>query len=272
MKKCVCLTLFLVSLYQFAIGQDLPSKEIRSGYYSFLGAEILAKHKSQMLPIAFANKKGVFVDTAKGIKRRPWSVTCSAMPEVSISNTLVHVESIEYSFLFLKSSSQEEGAYSAIENKDREIDFKIAAIDRHSANSADKIEQLELERDEYEDDIQDMILEGRFDVEGHADSISMKLHLIAPVDIEDAFCAVIVGHHTIDGQSQRFAIGIQKLGHLMQNIPETTEFTVILGEGDYSKPSVDLFVYAGSGSPIATTASRELKELSAEELEKEQPR
>lgn len=266
MRHCVFSILALTLLTPLAFAQESthPSEK-DSSYFSFLGAEILAKHKSQMLPIIFTNKKGVFLETPKGIKRRSWSGDYSAKPKFCISNRLIEIHHLKYNFLYLKGSNQEESAYEAIRNKEREIAFKSATIDEKGAYAAAQIEKLEKELQEYVDEVESMILEGQFDVEGHADSINLSMSLISPEDIKDVYCAVIVGYKRINEKSPRFDVGIQKLGNLMQSIPEDTEFSVFIGEGDFSQPTVEILLYSGDGSAIATNLSRHLRHLTPEE-------
>lgn len=255
--------------------ENVPSLDEKSGYYEFLGAEILAPYRSKPRPVVSADKKGIYVADGNKTRRVAWSSPCMATPKMSASNRLIKVENLSHDFYYRKNSQYEERAYHDIQAKDRDTAFKIAQIGPTGgigSGSADAVAALEMERDEFEDQMESLIQNDDLIIEGHADSIYLRLTVTPPVDLDEAYCAVMVGYRKTDGNTnssqRRVAVRVHRLGKLLQDIPEEVSFSLFLGEGDYRNSQFEIFLFSGDGSPLPTSLSRRLKMLTNIEFEK----
>lgn len=270
MKGILTFFLALFSSFLVVSAQD-PTESLNeeSGYYTFRGADILAKYGSKAHPIVSADKKGVYLDIGKkNPKRVRWDTQCMAKPRIGVSNTFVKAEGLNYDFFYRNDGDQEERAYDAIRDKERETSFKIGMLGSTGSNgtsNSDEIAALESERDEFVNQMETIIDDDDLKQEGHADSINLELTLTPSIDIPEAFCAVMADYYRLDGQ-RRVAVKVHRLGDLLQDIPESVSFSLLLAEGDYQKSRVELFLFTGDGDPLPTTLSRGLRMLSKDEL------
>jgi hypothetical protein len=226
-----------------------------------------------MLPIVSADKKGVYVADGKRERRVPWSTPCRASAKTSVSNQLMAVENMSHDFYYGKTSKTEDRADSDIRKKDRDIAFQIAQIGPGGAGSsnAEAIAALEKERDNFEDQVESMIYEKTLVVEGHADSVSMRLSLTPSVHVQEALCAVMVVYRktgkNLKTSERRLAVGVQRWGDLVENTPKDVSFTLFLAEGYYRDARLELFLFSGDGSPLPSNLSRNLQMLTNAEYE-----
>lgn len=271
MKAPIAIFFSLAAFTLNVIAQDSDiSVSHNSGYYYFIGAEMLVQYKKNAEPIISADKRGIYVDIGKKKpKRFPWHTFCLFKPKAGISNRFVDFNELSYNFVYQKPSFREKEAYDTIRAKARETNIHIQRIRATQGNSdagQEAIDMLETERDEFTSSLADMIDNDDLKMAGHADSIEVKMTLTPTTDIKDAYCAVMVDYNEISGK-RRGVYKMSPLGDLLKDIPETTSFKLFLGEGDFTQSRFELYLFSGDGSQIATSESRGLRMLSLSELE-----
>lgn len=252
------------------------SSEDDRGHYAFLGAEILTRYKSKMLPITSADKKGIYLADGKRSRRVSWDSACMAKPKLSLSNRLLSIENLNHSFFYGKNSELEERAYRDMRKHEQDIALRIAMnrpTGGSSANQSNTLADLEAERENFERQMESMIHENRLVLDGHADSIALQFTLSVPEPVPEAYCAVMVGYRKIEGNAQqlgpqRVAVKVHRLGDLTPTSPTEVSFSHFLAEGDYRRAQIELFFFSGDATPLPTNLSRQLKKLSHAEYEK----
>ncbi len=266
MKTIICSGLFVCIIATHGIAAD--SEQISnedSGYHAFLGARIFARYNSEMFPVVSADRKGIYLDIGKRApKRVRWSTPCLAKPVTSASDNLVKAEEFNYTFYYRKDAYQEERAYDDIREKERETSFQIGLLGSPNGSTSDQIEELELERDEFVDQMESAIEKDELLQDGFADSVNVSIKLTPSSDIEEAFCAVMADYNRIDGQ-RRVAVKVQRIGEMLGDIPKDLSLSFLLVEGDYKQSRLEFFLFSGDGSPIPTTLSRGLRKLTKTE-------
>lgn len=267
--------LFLaLSLSAFSVGltaqESFDPDTQDSGYYHFLGAEILVQYRKIAAPIISTDKKGVYVDIGKKKpKRFPWHTICLGRTTIGVSNRFVDITDMDYKFFYQNASFREKEAYDKIRAKARETSIHITQIRASQGGSGsvqDAIDMLETQYAEFAADLEELIENDDLKIAGHADSIDLKMTLTPTSDIRDAYCAAMVDYSEVSGK-RRVVYKLNRLGDLLKDIPETTSFTMLLGEGDFRQSRFELFLFSGDGSPIATNRSRGLRMLSVAEFE-----
>ncbi len=277
MRINLLLLCVLAVLSGAVVAQDAPPESTGddSGYYVFLGAEVLTRYKSKTLPITSADNEGIYVKDGKRNRRVAWSSPCMATPKLRLSNRLLSIENLSHSFFYGKNSELEERAYRDMRKHEQDIALRIAMnrpTGGSSANQSNTLADLEAERENFERQMESMIQENRLVLDGHADSISLQFTLTVPEPLPEAYCAVMVGYRIIEGDAQlgarRVAVKVHRLGDLTPASPTDVSFSLFLDEGDYRDAQIELFFFSGDASPLPTNLSRQLKKLSAEEYEK----
>jgi len=264
----------IVSLCSFAastFAQEFSDPGTReSGFYQFFGTEILAHYRKKIEPIVSADQKGIYVDIGKKKpKRLSWNTFCASKPIVGVSNRLIHINDLNHSVFYQKESRTDGKAYDAIRQRKDHTDTEIAqlkSVESITPAAREAIEMLELERDVFTSNMEDLIRNDDLKKEGHADSIRVELKLTPDSDYGNAFCAVVADYSNTRGE-RRVVIKLSRLGELLKDIPETRSFSVFLGEGDFRQSRFEFYLFSGDGTPIPTNRSRGLRMLSVAEFE-----
>lgn len=247
----------------FATAQDITYQ--KSGYYSFQAAEILTRNKGKATPIIGAEEKGIYIRKGKkGQKRMSWSVSCSAQPVFSVSSKFISIEDLDYRFFYRKDAYHEEAAYQDMRTRNRETQHKVGML-QGTGNDEAIVELLE-EQEQFEENMETLIEDGDLELKGHADSIELTMKIQPNQDIDNAYLAVMASHQNLENKL-RVAVSVEWIGDLLKDIPEEVTIRKLLAEGNYQGSRVELFLFSGDATPIPTTLSRSLKELSMTELE-----
>lgn len=256
---------YTLSIHTFA--QDTSEAEQKeSGYYIFRGSEILVRHKKLALPIASADKKGVYLTKGNGTKKVRWSSACMATPLLTVSNKFIDLSDLQYEFVYQKASDSEELAYEAMREKERQTNYDIIKVYEGSSDTKlQDIAELEFEREEFEADTETNIRNGDLLAEGFADSIQLSMTLTSLFDIKDAYAAVMVDYAKLDGE-RRVAVKLHRIGDLFQESPDKISISTYLGEGDYRSSRIEIFLFEGNATPLPTSLSSSLRMLSVAEL------
>ncbi|MEM9157886.1 MAG: hypothetical protein AAGB46_02465 [Verrucomicrobiota bacterium] len=278
--KNLGLFLIAVSLCQFGIGQSEPvSKE---EVYVFRGVDLTVKFKSQYSHVVLADKKGLHIETDKGTKRVRYSAKCRFLNKIGISNTLVAIEDYDISFDYAKQAQLEAAAVSDMFRSEAQTDIEIARLGggalmesrmRLSSEARDEIEDLQNSQMDLEEQVRLSIESGDFGNTELRDFISVKMNLVAPRDIENAYCAVVVRYRGRDRNRTQetvpMSIGkVKRVGDLLADIPEKLQFSFVVPEGFISEDDCEFYLFSGKGINLATSRSVGLKQLSDEEIER----
>lgn len=81
-----------------------------SGYYSFSCGHLVAAYKSGFLPVLSGDKKGVYVDTNRGIKRIRYGAEGRLISKLAVSSQIVTITDAKFGFDNLRQSQFEASA------------------------------------------------------------------------------------------------------------------------------------------------------------------
>jgi len=293
------IVLALVVWLQFSVLGAISSAQEdagdTSGYFMFLGAELRAEFRSRLLPVLSADRKGLYVDNVKGIKRVRYGARCALEPTVSLSTSIAQIEGLDLNFSNRAQTRRESQALAAMQSAANVSESNVARVNQNiegvEADMASgvisreqgeaQIQNLEVESSDIqqsqqnlEDFTQDALAGGDFAPDGVNDTVHLKMDVVSSEDLANAYCAVVLKYventaiaRLKEGPSVR--VFIRKVGDLQAEIPQRVRFSASLGsEGVYNDAEVELYLFAGDGRPIATNLSRGLKMLTQAQLER----
>jgi len=283
MKQGLVIFLTLCFGVNLLIGdEELTSGEKDSGYYLFLGADLRAKHKSGLQPIMSANRRGIFIDTEKGLKRVPWKTPCTLAPKISLSGELIAIEDVSYDFVFRKRGQLESNAMRDQQRMESGTEVGISKLNAElnmnpnmSDDERDQIEQqisdLRDNQQDFDEFVQDEIDGDKFDSDTLDDSIYLSMNVTPTIDLKNAFCAMVITFKKYDQRAGKVAgkgviVRVWKMGDLMADIPSKVKMDAQLVMGVYDESTFEFFMFNGDGKPIATNLSRGLQMLTVDQL------
>lgn len=291
--KMVKLGVFLVVLggyLSYVQGQDddnfAADPNSESGHYVFLGAKLLVRHKDEICPVVSVKEGNLYLDTTNGLKRAKQTEQCLVEAVVGISDEFVKVDDVEIDYSYGKKLEKEDFLLKEAERRKREVEFQIFTGeldggDDDAEGNAGTIDpfseaaEATQEAEDYEEEIEQMVIDDEFDLEGAFDTLYVKLQLTPNVDLDEVICAVVVNYVKNDAYS-RFknergsAVRIHMLSNLMGQVPNEISFRKALGTGAYQKDSaeIEFYFFDRDGKPIASNQARGLKMLTWSQLER----
>jgi len=281
MLKTVVQLLTLLALCQLGLfGQDeesdSPSERDSEKVYLFLGGELSAQQGSGNYPVLTMSKRHIILDKGTTTKRvrKDAQVFIRLKPRVSYS--LVEVNRFDFSFSSTIPAAIEARALSEMMRHQWGTETEIATLPivttRGGRNRIDydRIEELNRENLEFQEDLEDEARDLTYQVEKIVDTLHLELELVPEIDHEDAYLAVAVGppgeegNGGVGGNSQVVA---GYLGTLRAGTVEEFKLRMKL-QPFYEEDAVcEMFLFFEEGRPIATDQSRSLKKLTREQLE-----
>ncbi len=244
--------------------------------YLFLGGELSARQGRGTYPVLTMTKRHIVVDKGVSSKRvrRDSPVLMRLKPRVSYS--MVSVNQFDFSFSSTLPASVEARAMSEMMRHQWGTDTEIAILPNlptrggRSRIDYDRIEELNRENAEFQEDIEDEARDLAFEVEEFVDTLHLELGLLPEIDYEDAYIAVAVGEPGrgpeagVGGNSQ---VVMGYLGTLRTGRVESFKLRLKLKPFRAKDALCELFLFCEDGKPIATDRSRSLKVLTRNQFE-----
>ena len=254
-------------------------KDGESSYYVFSSGHLVAGYKSGYLPVLYGDKRGVYVDTDRGIKRLRYSAACKLIPKVGISDQVVTIAEAKYGFDNLKQSRLESDAVSEMMKNEaateRSILMKGGGIagmppEGLSEEIQSEINQMKEVQSETNEFVQESLENDAYGRGELSDIINVRFNLFPEKDVDNVYCAMVVRYLQRDpknpSQFSRAKVArMKKIGNLDTGRPNKVRFSYPLPEGFVNDRGIELFFFSGDGKPLATNQSRNLRPLTPEE-------
>lgn len=244
--------------------------------YLFLGGELSARQGSGNYPVLTMSKKHIVVDKGTTTKRirKDSKVLMRLKPRISYS--IVEVNRFDFSFSSTIPAAIEARALSEMMRHQWGTETEIAILPNVTTRGGrsridyDRIEELNRENAEFQEDMEDEARDLSFHAEKIVDTLHVELEIVPEIDYEDAYVAVAVGQPGDDesgevGSNSQVVAGY--LGTLRAGTVEEFNLRMKL-QPFYEEDAVcELFLFCEEGKPIATNQSRSLKKLTRNQLE-----
>lgn len=301
MKKIIIALVFgamgtgLSSLTGQVEDRNVSSSEADSGYYAFMGAKLLMKHKNDMLPVVSAEEGYFYLDTGSATRKVKRAEQYMINAVVGISDSFLAVDNLEIDYQFAKRKELESAFGQRLDGLDAALVHSIQGTNVSAAEENpvdedgfdDGFEEVD---PQYEDldpfgetadaiasqgQIKKRYQDGEFKFEEVFDTVSIKMSLSSQMDLEDAFCAVVVSYEKDDAYSrlmkERAAwINVYMLEDIMNKASGEIAVNELIGSGVYfqNTAKIDFYFFDREGMPIASNQSRGLKMLTWSQLER----
>lgn len=248
------------------------SSALAPNFYGFQSEQLFAERRSELLPVVSATKRGVYVQTKSGPKRVSYPAVRGSKRQYFMADNLIEIHDQNLDFQFVADGSHQSRAIRQMQGLNFSYDVELSKL-RHSSHedAIARMEEIEMERSEFENLTQEAIEEGPHLRPGLHNILNFTVELEAERDIEDAFCALIinyVGAESYDDPSpkKRKAIRAQFIGDIPGGVRHRTTLKFKLGLAEYDPEDYQLYIYDGDGEPVPTPQSRMLKELTPLEV------
>ncbi len=260
--------------------EDKVSSE--SGYYAFFSGDLVAAYKSGFLPVLSADRKGVYIDTDKGIKRVRYSTECRLLSKMAISDQIVAISGIKFGFDNLQQSQLEASAMTETMREEAAVERTALLRGGGIAGSPPEgpSEEVQADIDEMKDVqsknsefVRESLENDAYSRGELSDLINVRFDLLPETDLKNVYCAMVVRYLQRDENfSDRFAkariVRMKKIGDLDTGRPNKVRFSYPLPEGFVNDNGIEIVLFSGEGKPIATNLSRNLRPLTVEEYRK----
>lgn len=269
----------------YAVSAD-DKVDSESGYYAFYSGQLVVAYKSGFLPVLSGDKKGVYVDSEGEMKRVRYSAECRLIPKFGISNHIVAISDLKYGFDNLRQTQLESRAIA--DNMQNEVTTDIAVLLKGGGiagappgglNEEDQAEIDEMREQQADNNafVKESLENDAYNRGALSDLINVRFNLLPETDLENVYCAMRVRYLMRDRKNSDKYIKAQlvrmnKIGNLDAGRPNKVKFSYPLPEGLVSDKGIELFLFSGDGSPLATNnLGKYLRPLTKEELEIARP-
>jgi len=264
-----------VAISGTAFADDALNSE--SGYHAFTSGHLVAAYKSGYLPVLSGDKRGVYVNTEKGIKRLRYSADCKLILNRGVSDQIVTITDIKYGFDNLKQSQLEASAMTESMRNEAATERTILLRGGGIAGSPpggpseevqaqiDEMKEVQAETSEF---VKESLEQDAYSRGSLSDLINVKFNLLPETDLKNVYCAMVVRYLQRDptGElSKARVVRMKKLGNLDTGRPNKVRFSYPLPEGFVNENGIELFLFHGEANPLATNLSRNLRPLTTEE-------
>lgn len=255
-----------------ASAEDESPAAVLPNFYGFQSEQLFAERRSELLPVVSATKRGVYVQTKRGPKRVSFSAVRSSKRKYFMAANLIEIHEQDLDFQFVDDGSYQSRAISQMQGINFGYDVEISKL-RHTAgaNAEQMIEELEMERSDFEDLTQEAVEEGQRPAPGLNNILNFAIELEAERGIEDAFCALVISYvgaetyHDAEPEKRK-AIRVQFIGDIPGGVRHRITLKFDLALAEYDAEDYQLYIYDGDGEPVPTPQSRMLKELTPQEV------
>lgn len=257
----------------------------QNGYYIFSGGHLVAAYKSGYLPVISADKKGVYINTDRGIKRIRYSTECKLISKLAISDQVVAVSELKYGFDNLRQSQLESQAVSEMMQNEAATEASIlmkgggiagappGGLSEELQAEINQMKEVQSETSEFVKESLENDAYGRGEL---SDIVNVRFNLLPETDLKNVYCAMVVRYlqkdPIIPGKLSRArVVRVKKIGSLDTGRPNKVRFSCPFPEGFVNEKGLELFLFHGEAKPLATNLSRNLRPLIEEELRKISP-
>ncbi len=266
--------LLLLTIWPFAIGFSAENSEPVS-LYVFRGVDVSALINGNEAPVISANKKRVYVETARGVKKIRYSSRFRNFPKTSIATRLVEVTEFTLRFDFLRRYELETQAMTEMMRHESMIQSEISKLSGSNVGrvNARQIEKLTDTQENLEESVLSSIEDDQFNSDTLKDFVSARMVIQPPVDIESAYCVMTMQYLRPDGNTMNrltpiFITRIHHIGDLLADIPTKVKVNFRIPEGYFHTFKYQFHLLSGESMNWGTNISNGIRKLTQEEISK----
>ena len=274
LKNLVCAPLFSCFAICGLFAQEEP------GGYLFFGTEATALAGKSHYPIVSMDQKNIFVDIGTGVKKVSNRVPCGVRTELILTESFAEVLDMKFNTSSMRNIQRASQAVSDMHVASFQSEVEIARIQGFGGTTAEqelsegdqqKITDIRQDNEDFQSGMQEGLDNGAFEADELVDTIHVKGTLIPRVDIEGAYCVVVVYYDREDPNTKEiegrgsFARG-RYVGDMLQD--EIVELRVRCAVGEFNKETAEyrLHLFSRDGEQVAMSNSRGLKPLTVQEV------
>ena len=276
----LCLTLLFAPFGALAQGAPSPDQS-GTGVFEFSTMTVFKEFKKQSLPVVSADRRGVFIQTDKGLKRQKYgSKGLTFRPTQARSSVLVRATDIDFELANLAAERRQATAAGALEEGARQAQnysdrVNTASEARQSVllgpgDSAESVTSDSADAWENAENIR--AASARFSgTYQAADKIFFEYTLVPNRRIENVSAALVLRHTVVDNrgdptQRKLTLLGLEKVGDLEAGEPNQAKFALSFTERFLSNLSVQIYLFDGEMNPVASNLAGPIRELPASQL------
>lgn len=275
---CILLTCFGACPESLLAQEDGAAAErespaIKWGYL-FKGIQPHKAVNNHYFPVMGANKKGLFVETLKGLKRVKYGqLGISLKPTMQVTPYFARIEVIDAVFENRAQLRRDSALETALQ---ADVEYAQAKMDQ--LNSIDPTERVQgqpegVSNEEFQADLAESSDSSRSLMQAIAgagsqvaDTVFLTIEVTPAVDIEDAYAAIVLYHDAFDKEGKPTGrstiLDIEKIGDLSGAIPNKVVIDLTTREQLIQNLEFKFYLFSGEGQPIATNASGTIQEIS----------
>lgn len=272
-------TLFAIVFLSLLAGNALLAQEAPGGYL-FFGTDASALAGRSHFPIVTVDKKNIYVDQGTEIKKLPTRAPCAVRTQLILTESFADVLEMKFNTSSMRNIQRASAVVSDMHVAEFQSAVEIARIQGFGGMAAeselsetdqDRIADIRRENDDFQAGMQDGLDHGVFEADELADTIHVKATLIPQVDIEGAYCIVVVTSEQEDPETGELLgrgsfARARYIGDMLQE--EIVELRVRCSVGEFNTETADyaLHLFSKDGEQVAMSNSRGLKPLTAKEV------
>lgn len=282
MTKRICLFLPLLLASSIAPAQEIASPDQGgTGVFEFSTMAVFKEFKKQSLPVVSANRRGVFLQTDKGLKRQKYgSKGLTFRPTQARSSVLVRATEIDFELANFAAERRqatvagalEEGARQAQDYSDR-VNTASEARQPALLGPGDSVESVTSDSADARENAENLrAASARFSgTYESADKIFFEYTLVPNNDLENVSAAVVLRHNVLDNHGKPTGrkstlLSLEKIGDLEAKEPNEVKFALSFTERLLSGLSVQIYLFDGEMNPVASNLASPIRELAASRL------
>ncbi len=269
---CLCLSTILFS----QADSKAPSSKSETNAiwgYVFKGFDPQKEYKKELSPIVGADKRGLLLETSKGVKRSRYGQTgISLKPSVKLTPYFAEIRNFKVELLNQAQLRRENALANALESEASETQDLLDVIDSSPSGTQVPGQPDNVPIEEYRDSVQEGMTETENlrDPFGSpsgqiADSILITFQVVPNVELSDVYAAVVFYHDALDKNGEptgrSLILSLEKVGELSEKVPNKVSFRLKTREQLIQNTEFRCFLFSGDGQAIATNASGETQAI-----------
>ena len=232
--------------------------------YRFNAVELRVKSDIGEVPVVSAGRWGLQADLGHKLKRFGYSSDFRLLRVQGFDTQIVEIRRFDIALSYARQNELEAHALGEVQHYQMQTDIAIANMTRPGAplspEQSRRISELEEDYRELEKNVRTSIESGDFESEELNDLVTLKLTLVSPRQIPNAFCVVVMRYQVPDrdrpGARKLYSAGrVRWVGNLASDKPRNVTIRFRVPEGYLDMARYDFHLLSGTGEGVATTRS-----------------
>lgn len=252
-----------------------------TGVFEFSTVAVFMEFQKQTLPVVSAQRRGVFLQTNKGLKRQRYgSKGLIFRPTQARSSVLVRATKIDYELANLAAERRQDTVAGALEQEAHQArDFSdlvnsapearqavilgpgqtVESVNADSADAWEAVDSLSASSSRLSRTFQ------------AADTLFFEYTLVPNQTLQNVTAAVVLRHPLLDNHGNPTGetsthLSMEKIGDLKANEPRQTKFSISFSERFLAGPRVQVYLFDGDMNPVASNLGGPIREVPASRL------